>query len=425
MNSSRAPGSGKPAPVDLRPHAEELRHDPHRVYARLLKESPVHWAVQPDGAEAWLVLGYPEAKEALAHPALSSDLAHANRQWRAHYLGDPDATDFPHGRNMLNSDPPEHTRLRKPTTQAFTPRRIEALRTTVEEHTARLIRALPPQEPFDVIDDFAAPLTLGMICTVLGVPGLDHGRIREWADRVSFPDAPQDAITARQELIPYFDQLIGDKRRSPGADLFDALLQTADADQLSHEELRATAFLMLLAGHETTISLLSNAVLCLLTHPEQLGLLRRNPDLVGQAVQETLRFVPPAPSPFPRFAKEDLTLGSTTIPGDGSHVKVMISSAQRDPREFADPDVFDITRTPGYLLAFGHSIHVCPGRSLAYLEATIALPALLGHFPDLTLATTPDSLNWRVGPLLRALDHLPCRAHADGSGPTSEPEHGR
>lgn len=418
MNDARTPRTRTPATVDLRPHAEALLRDPNPVYARLLEQGPVHRAVQPDGAEAWLVLGYPEAKEALAHPALSSDPAQADRNWRARYLGDPDTTEFPHGRNMLNSDPPEHTRLRKPTTQAFTPRRIEGLRSTVEEHTERLIRALPETKPFDVIDDFAAPLTLSMICTVLGVPDLDHGRIREWADRVSFPKIPQDAITARQDLIPYFDELIRTKRQEPGTGLFDALLETGDTDLLSHEELRATAFLLLLAGHETTISLLSNAVLCLLTHPEQLALLRRNPDLANQAVHETLRFAPPAPSPFPRFAAEDLTLDSTEIPGDGSHVKIMISSAQRDPREFPEPDVFDISRPPGYLLAFGHSIHGCPGRSLAHLEASIALPAFLERFPDLSLATTPDRLNWRVGPLLRALDHLPCQAHAAERRPT-------
>lgn len=419
MDDFRTAGADRPATVDLRPHANALLHDPNPVYAKFLEQGPVHWAIQPDGTEAWLVLGYPEAKAALAHPALSSNPVHATPQWRAHFLGDPDTTEFPHGRNMLNSDPPEHTRLRKPTTQAFTPRRIEALRATVEEHTARLLHALPPQAPFDLVDDFAAPLTLSMICNVLGVPDLDHGRIREWADRVSFPAAPQDAIAARQDLIPYFDQLISEKRVRAGTGLFDALLHTSDVDLLSHEELRATAFLLLLAGHETTIGLLSNAVLCLLTHPDQLALLRANPALVDQTVNETLRLTPPAPSPFPRFAREDLTLGHTAIPGDGSQVKIVISSAQRDPRQFPAPHTFDINRPASYLLAFGHSIHGCPGRSLAHLEAAVALPALLEHFPDLALAAPSDALTWRTGPLLRALSHLPCRAHATSSRPAA------
>ncbi|WP_439673426.1 cytochrome P450 family protein [Embleya sp. MST-111070] len=419
MDDPRTPGADKPATVDLRPHTDALIHAPHTVYAPLLEQGPVHWAIQPDGTRTWLVLGYPEAKAALAHPALSSNPVHATPQWRAHYLGDPDTTEFPHGRNMLNSDPPEHTRLRKPTTQAFTPRRIETLRPTVEEHTARLLRALPPRDPFDLIDDFAAPLTLVMICDVLGVPELDHGRIREWADRVSFPAVPEDAIRARQDLIPYFDRLIGNKRACPGGGLFDALLRTADGDLLSHDELRATAFLLLLAGHETTISLLSNAVLNLLTHPDQLALLRGNPDLVDQAIDETLRLTPPAPSPFPRFAREDLTLGHTSIPGDGSQVQIVIAGAHRDPRQFPNPDAFDIGRPTDYLLAFGHGIHSCPGRSLAHLEATIAIPALLEHFPNLELAAAPDALDWRTGPLLRALTHLPCTAGASGVRPTA------
>ncbi|KOT48722.1 hypothetical protein ADK43_37470 [Streptomyces rimosus subsp. rimosus] len=409
----------------MRPHTDALNRDPHPVYARLLERGPVHWAIQPDGTGTWLVLGYPEAKTALGHPALSSNPAHATPQWRARYLGDPYTTEFPHGRNMLNSDPPEHTRLRKPTTQAFTPRRIEALRPTIEEHTARLLRALPPRAPFDLIDDFAAPLTLAMICDVLGVPELDHGRIRAWADRVSFPAVPQDAIDARQDLIPYFDRLISEKRVRPGTGLFDALLHTAEVDLLSHDELRATAFLLLLAGHETTIGLLSNAVLCLLTHPDQLALLRADPDLVDRAVGETLRFAPPAPSPFPRFAREDLTLGPTAIPGDGSQVKIMISSAQRDPRQFPSPHIYDIKRPASYLLAFGHGIHGCPGRSMAHLEASVALPALLERFPHLALAVTPDALNWRTGPLLRALVHLPCTADATDARTTAPFAHNR
>lgn len=420
MNALRAVGTDKPAAVDLRPHADALLHDPHPVYARLLTQGPVHWAIQPDGTHTWLVLGYPEAKTALAHPALSSNPVHATREWRARYLGDPDTTEFPHGRNMLNSDPPEHTRLRKPTTQTFTPRRIEELRSTVQEHTARLLRTLPRHGQFDLVDDFAAPLTLAMICNVLGVPHVDHARIREWADRVSFPAIPQDAIAARQDLIPYFDQLISEKRACPGTGLFDALLHTVDIDLLSHDELRATAFLLLLAGHETTISLLSNALLCLLTHPDQLMMLRADPALIDQAVNETLRVTPPAPSPFPRFAREDLTIGSTDIPGDGSQVRIVISSAHRDPRQFPSPHTFDINRPTSYLLAFGHGIHGCPGRSLAHMEATIAIPALLEHFPDLTLATTPDTLDWRTGPLLRALVHLPCRTHAVGSRPITK-----
>ncbi|MFF8501473.1 MULTISPECIES: cytochrome P450 [unclassified Streptomyces] len=413
MTEPTGTSTGTPPTVDLGPHADALTQNPHPLYAQLLEKGPIHRAIQPDGTETWLVLGHPEAKEALAHPsALSSDPANATPQWRARYLGDPNARELPQGRSMINSDPPHQTRLRKPVTRAFTPRRIDALRATVEEHADQLLQGLPRDAAFDVIDDFAAPLTLGMICTILGIPDLDRGRIRGWADRIGFPTSAEDVTAARHELIPYTDQLIADQRTHPGQGLLSALIEASDDGQMTPTELRATVFLLINAGHETVISLLASAVFCLLSHPDQFAALRDSPSLVDQAIDETLRCEPSVISAAPRFAREEITLGSTTIPGDGSLVTVVVASANRDPRQFTNPHTFDITRPPGELLSFGHGVHFCLGWSLARLEAGIALPALLKRFPDLAPASELSALRWRSGPIVRCLAHLPCTSGA-------------
>ncbi|CAM5731471.1 cytochrome P450 family protein [Streptomyces microflavus] len=408
---------GQPPTVDLGPHADALTQNPHPLYAQLLEKGPIHRAIQPDGTETWLILGHPEAKEALAHPsALSSDPANATPQWRARYLGDPDAQELPQGKSMINSDSPDQLRLRKPVTRTFTPRRIDALRATVEEHVAQLLEGLPRDEAFDVIDDFAAPLALGMICTILGIPDLDRDRIRGWADRIGFPTSAEDVTAARHELIPYTDQLIADQRNHPVEGLLATLIQAADDGQMTPTELRATVFLLLNAGHETVISLLASAVFCLLSHPDQFAALRDAPTLVDQVIDETLRFQPSVISTAPRFVREDLTLGSTTIPGDGGLVTVVVASANRDPRQFTNPHTFDITRQPGELMSFGHGAHFCLGWLLARLEVGIALPALLKTFPNLAPASELSALKWRSGPIVRCLAHLPCTPGARPSG---------
>ncbi|MFJ2154030.1 cytochrome P450 [Streptomyces microflavus] len=416
MTELTGTSTGQPPTVDLGPYADALTHNPHPVFARLLEKGPIHRATQPDGTETWLILGHPEAKEALSNPsALSSDPANATPQWRARYLGDPNARELPQGKSMINADSPDHARLRKPVQRAFTPRRIDTLRGTVEEHADQLLQGLPRDAAFDVIDDFVAPLTLGMICTILAIPDLDRDRIRGWADRIGFPTSAEDATAARHELIPYTDQLIADQRIHPGQGLLSELIEATDDGQMTPTELRATIFLLLNAGHETVISLLASTVFCLLSHPDQLAALRDSPALADQAIDEALRFQPPAISAPPRFAREDCTIGSSTIPGDGSLVTVVLSSANRDPREFTHPHTFDITRPPGELLSFSHGTHFCLGWSLARLEAGIALPALLNRFPDLAPATELPALKWRSGPIVRRLAHLACKSGAHTS----------
>ncbi|MFI1014751.1 cytochrome P450 [Streptomyces sp. NPDC020965] len=392
--------------IDLRTFGDALHRDPYSVYARLLAEGPIHWAVQPDSTPTWLILGYEEVKEALSHPDLSSDPANATPAWRTRYLLSADTTQLPQGRILLTSDPPDHTRLRKPIAQAFTARRSRDMRPMVEEATKRLVDALPDTAPFDAVEDFAAPLALTVICNILGINEADQARLRTWTHLITFATDVKEAFAARHQLIPYADQLVADKRTCPGTDLLSALLGCADADLLSASELRATVIALFGGGHETSIGLLSNALLCLLTHPDQLALLRADPALIDQAIDETLRYLPPVLNTKQRFAQRDVVIGDTAIPGDGTQVIIGLISALHDPRQFPDPHTFDLRRPAGERLPFGHGIHFCPGWALARLEAAVSLPALLTRFPDLTLAVDPTDLVWNPGPI-RTLSSLP------------------
>ncbi|QRX89675.1 cytochrome P450 [Streptomyces noursei] len=358
-----------------------------------------------------MILGYPEAKAAMARPALRVDWAYASPQWRALVLGDTQTTQPPQGRSVATSDNLDHKRLRQPLIQAFTVRRIQELAPFIEQRAHQLIDRLPPRTPFDLVDDYAAPLTIAVICDILGISDLDQNRFRYLADRLSYPASLDDAHAARHEITPLLRQLVASKHDRPGDDLLSHLLQinrdlSVPQDMLTDTELTGATFTLLNAGHQTSIHLVTNTLLCLLTHPEQLGLLRDNSSLLGMALEETLRYEGPIGGALRRFAAEDLSIGDTLIPGDGSQVLVMLSSAHRDPRQFPDPHRFDIGRRNTDLLAFGHGPHYCLGAVLGRLEARIAVGSLLDRLPGLSLAHPDEDPSWRPGPIFRGLAHL-------------------
>ncbi|MFD8320722.1 cytochrome P450 family protein [Kitasatospora purpeofusca] len=406
----REPGT-QAAPIDLRPYREPFTASPFAFYAQLRELSPVQYVIRPDSMPVWMVLGYPEAKTALTHPALRMDWINASPEWRARVMGDPAATRPPQGRSLVTSDAPEHRRLRRSVTQAFTPRRIQLLTPLVEQLTSRLIDRLPLGTPFDLVDEFAGPLTVGVIRLILGVPEFDEERLRGWTTRVTTPRSIHDASAARRELAQFADRLVATKRRDPGDDLMSLLIQLSDdethpQDRLSDDELTGTVVILLTAGHETTMHLVSSAVLCLLTHPEQLARLRSDTTLIDQTLDEVLRYTPPVAITLPRFAADALDLGGVAIPGDGSEVSIALASAHRDPRCFELPDAFDIGRHSTPLLSFGDGAHYCIGAQLARMEARIALLALLERSPGLSLAGGPGRFQWRSG-TTRGPVHLP------------------
>ncbi|AWZ08113.1 MULTISPECIES: cytochrome P450 [unclassified Streptomyces] len=393
--------------VDISASAEDFNADPYPYYARLREAGPVHQViVTADEYEpSWLVVGHDEARQALNHPALSKD-------WRSsgHF---PDALVTAVNANMLESDPPHHTRLRRLVAREFTARRMEGMRTRVQQITDGLLdgMAARPERTADLIDAFAFPLPMTVICELLGVPDLDRERFRHWSNAVVSPAPGTPDNTAHRQLGGYLTELIEAKAKDPGEDLLSALIRTRDedGDSLSSDEVVGMAFLLLVAGHETTVNLIANGVRALLAHPEQLAALRGDFDgLLDGAVEEMLRYDGPVQHSTYRYAREALDLGDTTIPA-GATVLVSLAGADRDPARFAEPDTFDIRRTPQGHLAFGHGLHFCIGAPLARMEGRTAIRSLLERFPALSEAPTAGPPPWLRGSLMRGVSRLPLR----------------
>ncbi|GAB3196011.1 cytochrome P450 [Geodermatophilus arenarius] len=404
-------------PDDVVPGQEiytpEFRADPYPVYARLRAERPVV-KVRTPRFDSFLVTRYADARQALSDPRLSKDLYRAGDTYLAVFGEKARQINT----NMLNSDPPEHTRLRRLVTQAFTPKRIEAMRPRVEQIVAGLLDRIAPRGSTEFVDEFALRLPLAVIGDLLGIPEADHEEILAGTQVIRTvgtggrsPQEDRAAIGAAQErLHAYFTGLVAAKRARPGDDLVSGLIAARDGDgRLSEAELVSTCFLLLFAGYQTTSDFLGNAVVALLTHPEELAALLADLDRVPDAVEELLRFDGSVPVSSFRFATEDLEIGGVTIP-QGSIVTVVLSSADHDPALTEDPDRLDLGRGPTQHLAFGHGIHYCLGTALARLEATTALRQVLLRLPDLRLDVPVEELQWLpAASAFRGLLALPLR----------------
>ncbi|MEU6534611.1 cytochrome P450 [Streptomyces sp. NPDC047000] len=389
--------------IDLGEFGDGFRDDPHPFYARLRERGPVHRVRLPkpdDHLVTWLVVGYDEARAALADPRLAKDTTKIG-------LGFPDGGLM--GRHLLSADPPEHTRLRSLVSTAFTVRRVEALRPRVQEITDELLDAMLPRGRADLVESFAHPLPITVICELLGVPGPDRAEFRAMSTEAVAPRSPESEREAFTRLAAYLEELIEDKRRAgPTDDLLGELVRTTaeDGDRLSAGELRGMAFLLLVAGHETTVNLISNGVHDLLTHPGQLAALRADPGLVDGAVEEMLRHEGPVENATFRFAAEDLEIAGVSVTR-GDPVIIGLSAADRDAGRFPDPDRFDIRRPTQGHLAFGYGIHYCLGAPLARLEARTAIRSLLERAPGLAQDGLPGE--WLPGTLIRGPRSLPVR----------------
>ncbi|NIH79673.1 cytochrome P450 family protein [Amycolatopsis viridis] len=393
-------------------YTESFAADPYPVWARLREQAPV-CPVSSPRFDSYLITRFDDARDALTDPRLSKDLYGPGE----HYLRifGPNSAEL--NKNMLNSDPPEHTRLRHLVSQAFAPRRIEALRPRIAEVVDGLLDKIVPSGECDLMREFAIPLPMVVICELLGVPEIDHDRFIGWTQVIrtsgSIKRSPEEERAAVQQaqlqLHDYLADLVQRKRTEPGDDLISALIDACDQDgRLSERELVSTTFLLLFAGHQTTADFLGNAVLALLCHPGQLDLLRERPELLPNAVEELLRYDGPLPVASPRVATEDVEYDGMRIPR-GSIVGVVLNAANHDPRRFDDPDRLDVRRT-GPHLGFGYGVHHCLGVSLARMEALIGIGALIDRLPGLRLAVPVDELR-RLPPAspFRGLLELPVR----------------
>jgi cytochrome P450 len=308
-------------------------------------------------------------------------------------------------------DPPDHTRIRRLVTQAFTPGHIERMRPSIQLLADQLLDSVADRGHADLVAEFAAPLPITVICDLLGVPHASRRDFRAWTDALVAPDPanPDGAKHAVAAMLTYFPQLIADKRRTPGNDLLSDLVNVRDgSDRLTEDELTSLAFLILSAGYENTVQLIGTAVLALLDHPEQLAALRDEPAKIEGAVEEFARFDGPALLAIRRFPVEDVEIDGVTIPA-GETVMLSLASANRDPARFRDPDHLDVDRRDGGHLALGHGIHYCVGAPLARLETQIAVSTLLRRLPALELDVPRDELRWRPSMRARGLVALPVR----------------
>jgi cytochrome P450 len=371
----------------------------HAVYAGL--DGPVQQAQLPTGQEIYLVTGYDEVRQVLTHPDIGR--GGIDRVPFADRL----PTQLRDGlyRGMLNADPPDHTRLRKLVTAAFTRRTVEGLEPQIHAFTAALLDELAGKETVDLLTGFAYPLPIRVIGTMLGVPESDQDKFQAWTPQLVAPFVVgYDAFAAAAaEFLEFIRGLIAAKRSAPGDDLLSGLIAARDgADQLSEEELTSTAYVLVVAGYETTANLIANGTVALLDHPDQLAALQADPDLWPSAVEELIRYDGPVQASLGYYAQADVELSGEKIPA-GSVVFAGLLAANRDPAKFPDADELDVRRKAAHV-GFGHGIHHCLGAPLARLEARIALHSLFTRYPD--LARADEGLTRYPGVVINGLDTL-------------------
>jgi cytochrome P450 len=390
--------------------------DPYSLYARLRAENPVARARTPVGLPVWVVTRYDDARRALNDPRLAKNAAGFAQVLERHPLPPERQAVFAQelSQHMLSSDPPDHTRLRKLVSRAFTMHAIAAMRPRIEAIAAGLadqMAAGPPE--VDLLDAFAFPLPMSVICDLLGVPDAERTTFRRWSNTLLSSDGDGAGRTAAgMAMAQYLSALVAEKRARPADDMLSAIVAASeDADRLSADETVSMAFLLLVAGHETTVNLIGNGLLALLRSPDRLEELRADPELIPRAVEEFLRFDGPVNLATFRHTTEAVDIGGVTIP-PGEVVLVALASADRDPGHFPAADDLDLHRDAAGHLAFGFGLHHCLGAPLARLEGDVAFRTLLARFPDLALAVEPDELSWRASILMRGLTRLPVRLRA-------------
>jgi len=394
------------APIEL---PEEFLREPGPLYEQLRAQVPIHHVRLPAGLRGWLITDYTVAKQVLADSTIRKDVHQIRRIIDTTHPG-VHAMGSDMAEHMLNTDPPDHTRLRRLVAKAFTPRSVAALVPRIEEIADELIAAIPTHTgPVDLLSAFAFPLPITVISELLGIPATDRDQFRAWTNTILFAgtDSRETVLTAAADMNTYLRDLITDRRVHPGDDMLSGLVTATDTDgNLTDTEVVSMTFLLLIAGHETTVNLIGNTMLALLQDPERFAGLRAHPNQVPAALEEHLRHLGPVHIATLRFTTEPVTLAGTTLAAD-ELVFVSLAAANRDPNRFARPELVDYDRdNPGHL-AFGHGIHVCLGAPLARAEGAIAITRLLAHYPHMRLATDPANLRWRTSSLIRGLDTLP------------------
>jgi len=369
--------------VDYNPLSPEAQENPFPYYSLLRQHHPVMW-LEP--LNAWAISRYKDVDFAIRNPQIFS-----STKWLGESIRDLNpAPEVPW---MIETDPPDHSRLRKLVSKAFTPRTVSQLEPRIRAIAEELLAPLRADGEFDFVPEFSSALPVIVIAEMLGIEPQHRADFRRWSDNVvrgtSRPTAETERAAIRQtnaEMRAYFQDAIAQRRKEPRNDLLTALVQAEEGRQvLTSEEVLAMAMLVLLAGNETTMNLLGNTILALLAHPDALAAVRRDRSLVPQLIEEVLRYDSPVQIVFRRTTRE-VELSDTTIPTDAT-VFVLLGSANRDEAKFPGPDRFDLRRDASEHLAFGFGTHYCLGAGLARLEAKVALEEFLYSCPPFVGST--------------------------------------
>ena len=385
-------------PLNLR--SKRFSADKYAHYAYLREHDPVHRGRILPMMPATFLARYDDCVSMLKDPRLVRNRKTATGGRRSPLPLPKSASLLLN--SMINADGADHRRLRTLIHRAFTPRAITALEGSIETLTHDLLDRAEAKGEVELIADFARPIPVAVIATMVGV---DTDQVPKFTRYIRAITEGFDGFTLLRTLFwdlpratAFVRELIAEKRKRPADDILTGLIEAEeDGEKLSEDELAAMVFLIIIAGHETTYNLITNAVYTLLTHPDQLRRLRDDPSLIDTAIEEVMRFNGPVHSSKPEYATEELTIGGVAIP-KGSIVLPLLGSANRDEAVFADADIFDIGRTPNRHLGFGIGVHYCLGAPLARMETKIALLALLERNPNLRFAVSPETIELAVRP---------------------------
>lgn len=386
--------------------------NPHSIYQQMRRQGPAQPVMMWGGVRVWMVTRYDQARALLADPRVKKDGPTATRLF-------PPGTDGSIGSvlgdNMLFKDPPDHTRLRRFVTAAFTAHSVKRLRPTIVRIADDLLGGIDTEVDVDLMQMFAQPLPVRVIGELLGVPPAEQDTFLSLVIPIFTSTDTDELRTAQMELTALLQGIIAAKRNDPGEDVLSSLVHHRDdGDRLSESELLGTAFLLIIAGYDTTVNLIGNGIHALLRHPDQLQAVRADRRLLPAAVEEILRYESPLNTATVRFTAEPVTLGDIEIPA-GELLLIALLGANRDDHRFTDPHRFDVSRPQNRHIAFGHGIHHCVGAPLARMEGEVALERLLVHYEDIRLTDT-GPLTYRPTTLMRGLQALPVTLR------TAEPE---
>ena len=398
-------------------YSKEFRRNSHAVFAQMRVEAPIIKQAGLDGETSiWFVTRYAEAQKVLAddkHFVRDPRLVLAPEEFDR-ILGPSDPQiDRMMNNNMLNHDGENHRRLRSIVSKAFTPKVIQNMRPRIEKIAQDLLDKVIQNGQMELVSDYAFPLPITVIAELLGIPLDNQNQFRIWSNAfvrpAITPEEQQEAMRLLGEFAGYMQQLVAERRRQPGNDLLSGLIQAEEGgDRLDESELFSMLSLLIVAGHETTVSLIGNSVLALLQHPDELKEFQMKPELIPSALEEFLRYDSPVERSLTRFVAEDMELAGQQLKR-GDLIIVILGSANRDEAQFASPGTMDIHRKQNAHIAFGKGVHYCLGAPLARLEGEIALRVLFQCIPDLTLDIPLEELDWRDVPLFHSLVRLPVK----------------